>query len=229
MNGSKRLGLAALALATCITTDCARAQIPVTDIGALAQLVNQLQTLQQQVQTARQQLTQAQSEYQAITGGARGMDQLLAGTVRNYLPSAWSDVRNALDPGAVQHAIGGNAVLSSAQLALLSSGDRQSLELARQSVAVQQVLAQQALAVTSSRFASLQQLINAIPVASDQKGILDLQARIGAEHTLLQNEKAKLDLMRQAAQADVTAAQQRAREQALIGHGSFASRFQPVP
>ena len=226
-----------LALTACLAAESAAAQIPVTDIGAIAQLVSELETLQQQVQTARQQLAQAQSAYQAMTGG-RGMERLLMGTVRNYLPSDWSDIQGALNAGntafpglsnALQQAISANAVLSDAQLAFLSPADRQTLQVERQSAAVGQVLAQQALAVTSGRFASLQQLIDAIPGATDEKGILDLQARIGAEQNMLQNEQAKLALLWQAAQAEAAADRLRAREQALAGLGRFAARFQPVP
>src|SRR5690348_18179545 len=125
---------AALVLAGCIAMHPARAQIPVTDIGAIAQLVSELQTLEQQVETARQQLAQAQSEYQAITG-ARGMERLLAGTVRNYLPPTWGDIRNALTgsaafpdlAGQLQSTLTADAVLSDAQLSGLAPLDRQSL------------------------------------------------------------------------------------------------------
>ncbi len=227
---------AVLLLTGCMAMHPARAQIPVTDIGAIAQLVSELQVLEQEVETARQQLAQAQSEYQAITG-ARGMERLLAGTVRNYLPPTWDDVRNALTAGAaypglasqLQSAISSNAVLSEVQLSELAPVDRQNLEAGRQSVAIQQVLAQQALTVTSDRFAALQQLIDAIPSAADEKGILDLQARIGAEQDMLQNEQAKLTLLGQAARADLVANQARTRELAVAGHGDFAARFQPAP
>jgi len=225
-----------LVLAGCVAMHPARAQIPVTDIGAIAQLVSELQTLEQQVETARQQLAQAQSEYQAITG-ARGMERLLAGTVRNYLPPTWSDVRSAVTGGGafpvlaqqLHSAITSDAVLSDAQLSALAPVDRQNLEASRQSVAIQQVLAQQGLSVTSERFAALQQLIDAIPSAADEKGILDLQARIAAEQDMLQNEQAKLSLLGQAARADLVANQARTHELAVAGHGNFAARFQPAP
>ena len=235
MNQGRGIALAMLALTGGIAMHAARGQIPVTDIGAIAQLVSELQTLQQEVETARQQLAQAQSEYQAITG-ARGMERLLAGTVRNYLPPTWADVRGALAGGGfpdltrqLQLTVATNAVLSDSQLSELAPADRQSLEATRQSTAVQQVLAQQALTVTSDRFASLQQLIDAIPSAADEKGILDLQARIAAEQDMLQNEQAKLAVLSWAAQADLRANEARVRELAVAGHGNFASRFQPVP
>ena len=233
---NRRALSALLVLAGCVAMHPARAQIPVTDIGAIAQLVSELQTLEQQVETARQQLAQAQSEYQAITG-ARGMERLLAGTVRNYLPPTWGDVRSAVTGGGafpvlaqqLQSTITSDAVLSDAQLSELAPIDRQNLEASRQSVAIEQVLAQQALSVTSDRFAALQQLIDAIPSAADEKGILDLQARIAAEQDMLQNEQAKLSLLGQAARADLVANQARTHELAVAGHGDFAARFQPAP
>ena len=67
----------------------AQAQWAVVDVRAIAQMTQQLSVLRQQLQTVQNQLTQAQREYQSITG-SRGMDQLLRGTVRNYLSEAIS-------------------------------------------------------------------------------------------------------------------------------------------
>src|SRR5690348_18483441 len=66
----------------------ARAQFAVIDVASLSQLVSEVQVLEQQLATAQSELTQAQNEYQSITGG-RGMERLLPGTVRNYLPPDW--------------------------------------------------------------------------------------------------------------------------------------------
>jgi type IV secretion system protein VirB5 len=63
----------------------------------------------------------------------------------------------------------------------------------------------------------------------DQKASLDLQARISAELGMLQNEQTKLQALFQATQAQESALRQQARELAIAGQGSFATRFQPVP
>ena len=68
-----------------------RAQWAVVDVGAIAQLVQEVATLQQQLQTAELTLTNAQQQYQAMTGN-RGMQNLLSGTNRNYLPTTWSQL-----------------------------------------------------------------------------------------------------------------------------------------
>jgi type IV secretion system protein VirB5 len=203
--------------------------MPVVDAGAITQLIMQIRTLNQQLTTARDQLTQARDEFRSITGG-RGMEQLLGGTVRNYLPPNWTELQGVLQGAAstygalsasVQAVINANAVLTPQQVAALSPRERDQLEAARRSAAMLQVLAREALATTSARFASIQQLINAIPAASDQKAILDLQARISAEQSMLQNEQTKLDVLYQAAQAEEWARRQRVREQAIADIGSL--------
>lgn len=226
-----------LLLLTLSTAPAAHAQFAVIDVASLTQLISQLQTLEQQLATARSQLTQAQAEFQSMTGN-RGMQQLLGGTVRNYLPSDWSAVRGALQGSAggfaqlsaeVSAARTADAGLSDAQLAALGPAAGAQLQAVRGSAALLQGLTRQALANSSARFIAIQQLIDAIGSASDQKAILELQARIAAEGGMLQNEHTKLDDLYQGARAQQWADAQRLRELAVAGHGQFAARFQPQP
>jgi type IV secretion system protein VirB5 len=122
-----------------------------------------------------------------------------------------------------------NAVLSPAQLAAISPSMSTQLQLDRQTVALSQVLSHDALANTSSRFGALQQLIDTIGRAGDQKSALDLGARIAAEMAMLQNEQTKLQVLYQSMQAEQWASALRTREQAVAGHGQFATRFKPTP
>jgi len=154
---------------------------------------------------------------------------LLSGTVRNYLPPDWRALNDALTQAtgefgtlsqAVRTQMASNAVLTAEQLARLSPSEREQVESARRSAALLQSTTQQALAMTSGRFGSLQQLIAAIGRAQDQKAALDLQARIGAEETMLQNEQTKLQVLFQNAQAQEWARHQRTREQAIADVGS---------
>lgn len=207
----------------------AHAQWAVVDVGAIAQLVQQLNTMRQQVETTREQLQEARDTLQAMRGG-RGMERLLAGTVRNYLPPDWQQLAAVLEQTAsgygalsaeLQQLINSNAVLTSQQIERLSPAERLQLEAARRSAAMLQVLTRQALSETSRRFESIQQLIDAIPGAQDQKAILDLQARIQAEQGMLQNESTKLGVLYQAAQAEEWTRRQRIREQAIVSIGSL--------
>ena len=212
----------------------ARAQWAVIDVGAIAQLIQEVQTLRQQLTTAQAQLNQAEAAL-ATTTGNRGMQLLLGGTNRNYLPTSAAQLTAASQGGGgypglasgVQASINSNAVLSPAQLATLPPPAQQQVVADRQAIALRQAVAAQALSNSSARFAALQSLIAAITSARDQKGILDLQARINAELGMLQNEQTKLQVLAQATEAMSAVNAQREREQVIIGQGQFATRFQP--
>jgi type IV secretion system protein VirB5 len=215
----------------------ARAQWAVVDAPATAQLIQQVKTMAQQLETTRNQLIQAKSALETMTG-TRGMQLLLSGTVRNYLPVSWGQLVSVMQGGAggysalsadVRLALGANAVLSPQQLALLAPADQRQIAATRQAGALQQALAQEALANASTRFTALQSLVGAIGGATDQKGILDLQARISAELGMLQNEQTKMQILRDATQAQAAVLAQQQQEQVIAGQGNFATRFQPVP
>ncbi len=236
MRGIKIRMAATCLIASCAAAPAAWAQWAVVDAPAIVQLIQEVQTTAQQLQTAKEQLLQAQQALQTMTGN-RGMEQLLSGTVRNYLPSDWTQVTGALRgsagfaalSGDVQSLVSANAVLSPQRLATLSPGAQQLIRDSRQWSAMQQVLSHQALSNASNRFASLQNLIAAISSATDQKGILDLQARISVELAMLQNEQTKLQILNQSTQAQESALRQQAQEQVIDAHGRFETRFQPVP
>jgi type IV secretion system protein VirB5 len=207
----------------------APAALPVIDIASLGQLVSQLRTLQEQLATTRDQLTQARSTLASLTG-PRGMEQLLAGTARNYLPASWTEISDVLANTSarysalasdVQDLIAANAVLPAAAVAGLSATQRQLLESARQDAAGLAALTRSALATSSQRFASLQQLIDAIGTASDPKAVYDLQARVQAEAGMLQNEATKLQSLYQAESAQAGLRTQRIHEQAIADVGSL--------
>jgi len=209
----------------------ASAQFAVIDVASLGQLVNEVQELQQQVATARSQLAQAQSEYAAITGG-RGMQLLLSGTVRNYLPTGWTDLSQVMSgssasfpalAGQVQALLTANAVLTPAQIASLSPTQQAQIAAARQSPALLQAMARTALANSSDRFTSLQTLIGAIGGAGDTKASLDLNARIAAEEAMLHNEQTKLQMLSEVAESQEWARRQQLREQAIADQGSLRS------
>ena len=202
-------------------TRSAQAQFAVIDVAALAQLIQQVQQMEQALQTAQNELGQVQQTYQSMTG-SRGMQNLLSGVNRNYLPPTWPQLPTAL-AAPIATTVSANAVLTPAQVAALSPAEQQLLNGARGNAALLQVAAQDAYATTSNRFASIQQLINAIGSTTDQKGVLELQARVQAEQGMLQNESTKLQVLYQAAQAQEWARRQRTHEQAIADVGSVRS------
>jgi type IV secretion system protein VirB5 len=229
-------GPLAFMLLSIIAVPIAHAQWAVVDAPAIAQLIQEVATLRQQLQVAQAQLLQAKQALQSMSGD-RGMEQLLSGTTRNYLPMSSTQLIGAAQGGGgyptlaadVRNAIGANAVLSSAQISTLAPADQQQILATRQAVALRQALASEALVNSSGRFNALQSLITAISTAGDQKAILDLQARITAELAMLQNEQTKLQILVQATQAQDSANALQAHEQAIADQGRFATRFQPTP
>ena len=228
--------LLAVLILSMAAAPAARAQWAVIDVGAIAQEIQEVESLRQQLMVAQSQLQQAQQALQTMTGD-RGMELLLGGTTRNYLPTSWAQLTIASQGGGaysglasgVRVAVSSNAVLSPAQLSALSATDQQQIVAARQAAALRQALAQNALANSSGRFAAIQSLIAAISTAHDQKAILDLVARISAELGMLQNEQTKLQVLAAATQAQESVNAQREREFAIAGQGQFATRFQPTP
>ena len=205
----------------------AQAQLAVIDVGAITQLILEVQQLQQALQVAQHTLTQAQQAYAAITGG-RGMELLLAGINRNYLPTNWAQLVGAeAGGGGAYGALGGdvaatiqrNALVTPDITANFSAAENAQLNARRGAVALQEALARQEFANVSQRFDAIQTLINAIPTAVDEKGILDLQARIQVEQGMLQNENSKLHVLYEAAESQAQTERAKADEQAIVDIG----------
>jgi type IV secretion system protein VirB5 len=226
MKRNPRLGLP---LALLLATGTAQAAWPVIDVGAIAQLVSQLRTMQNQLTAARDQLTEARSTLTSLTG-TRGMEQLLSTTARNYLPADWTELADTLTNTSarygqlaadVQRLITQTSVLPATDLARLTPAQQQLIQNARQNSAGLAALTRAALAASSSRFASLNELIRAIPTATDPKAIYDLQARIAVETGMLQNEATKLQALYQGQAAQDALRAQRIREQGIADAGSL--------
>ena len=227
----KRVLPVLICLVGLIVAPPSHAQWAVVDVGAITQLIQEVSYWKQQIQAMSSQLNQLQNSYNAMTGN-RGMQNLLPMTSqqRNYLPTNWQGLMATLNglsgsygvlSAQLNATLSTNAILTPAQLSRLSPQEQAQLQSSRNSAALMQATSQQALQASSQRFASLQQLINAIPSATDQKGALDLQARIAAEQAMLQNEQTKVQTLNQALQADERARQQRAQELSISNIGSL--------
>ncbi|MDP9912479.1 type IV secretion system protein VirB5 [Variovorax boronicumulans] len=224
----------------------AKAGIPVIDVTAIANLIQQVMYWQQQISGMQKQYDQLKESKDQLTQthnamtGSRGMEQLLptSDLARNYLPPSYSELTNTLNGSSasyagltnqVQSIMKANSILSGTQMEALSPELRQIVEQGRQSAALLNGMTQNAYQNTSQRFSALQLLINRIASAQDPKAIQDLQARIQAEQNMLTNEQTKLQSLYQIARAEAAAQQQRTREQVISGHGGFNARFSPAP
>ncbi len=208
----------------------ARAGIPVIDVTAVANLIQQVMYWQQQISAMQKQFDQLkaskeqlQQTYSSMTG-TRGMDQLLpmSNTDRNYLPQNYNDLMSVVNgstsgysglSGQVQSIMDANNILSTTQMNALSPDLRQMVDKGRQASAMLNGLTRNAYEKTSGRFSALQQLIGAIGRTNDPKAIQELQARIQAEQNMLTNEQTTLQSLYQIAQSEEMTRRQRMREQ----------------
>lgn len=81
--------------------------------------------------------------------------------------------------------------------------------------------ASRSLDQTQSRFAELSGLVRRVNTAHDPKEVMDLNARIEAEQTFLQNEVGKLQILQQTAQANDALYQQKVKQMAVQSSGSL--------
>jgi len=220
-----------------VTAVPARAQFAVIDAASVTQLIGQARTLAQELVTARAQLASAEQLYTSMSG-SRGMQRLLGGMSPDALPSDWSTLLAVMRgegggyaglAAALSAARRDEALLPADALDVLPPDERASIQSARQAIALLSALAQQSLSDGESRLDTLRNLNAAIGSATDPKGILELQAAIGAEDGVLQNEQLKLQVLHQAVEAQRWADRERDREAILAGQGHFATRFRPTP
>ena len=171
-----------LAAAALLAPLHAKAGIPVIDVTAVANLMQQVMYWQQQISAMQRQYEQlkASKDQLALTYGAmtgtRGMEQLLptSDLARNYLPPSYGELMNTLNGSSpsyaglanhVQSIMRANSVLSGGQMDALSPEMRQIVEQGRQSAAMLNGMTHSAYQNTSQRFSALQQLINRIATA----------------------------------------------------------------
>jgi type IV secretion system protein VirB5 len=221
----------ALVFVAVVAAPQAQAQFAVIDVGAIAQLIQQVATMRDQLMTAKDQLDQARDALNSMRG-RRGMEGLLSGEERNYLPADWPEWERTLQQATREYRalsrdldriMRANEVLTPDYVARWTPDQRERFLESRRSAAAMQMMSRKALESTSARFDSIEQLVRAIGSAADQKAILDLNARIAAEQAMLQNEHTKLGVMYEAMRAEETARKQRARELAIQARGSLRS------
>jgi type IV secretion system protein VirB5 len=224
---------AALALGLLLAATPARAGIPVIDVAALAQLMQQVAHWTQQIQHMTTQIRQLQQTYDSISG-QRGLERLLPITpaARNYLPEEIGPMLEAIGPvagayagvaGQVRTLVEANTVLQGEAFESLTAEQRTLIENARRAAAGLQRMSGVAYGQASRRFAQLQQLLAAIAATDDQKSVLELSARIQSEQTMLATEHTKLTMLYQLAQAQALARAQQMREHSVRSTGSFKS------
>lgn len=205
--------------------------IPVIDAASLAQQMQQVAAWAKQFQQMQDQFSQMKSTYDSLNG-VRGMASLANNpALRNYLPSEYQDM---LSGKSMSSGISGSIAsireavklvdVDSTGLVAASDAAR-AFQNAQNQNALNRAIGEEGYRQASQRFADIQQLLDKVNSAPDQKDILDLQGRIQAEQVMMQNEHVKLTMMMHLAQAQRDIQQQQAREIAIKSIRGTPPRF----
>jgi len=210
------------------------AGLPVIDSQAIMQntiswtqqfagMANQLSQLKQQYETMQQQYQQLQQTYQSISGIRNMGDIANNPALRKYLPSDYQQTLK-LGTGVANGQYGGldgavNAMKQASKIMDIQdtgldpeSAAGKAFQNGQNQAALNRVLAEEGFKQSGARIDDLQQLLNKVNNAPDEKDIQDLQARIQAEQVMLQNEQLRLASLAQVAQAQKDIANQQALE-----------------
>jgi type IV secretion system protein VirB5 len=210
----RRIAAAAL-LAT--SAGATQAQgIPVIDIANLIQTIQQVMNDITEISNQVEQISQLQTQVSSMNGAR------MLGTVadnpllRNYVPANAYSVVNAVGNT-------GYSGLSTTAKSLRDAGmlyncmdlkgaARTSCQAALAQPYQQKGLLQDAMAAASGRLSQINSLMGQINATNDQKSVLEMQARIGAENALLAHEMSQVQMLQGMADSEERIARSRDRE-----------------
>ena len=214
-----RSGLAAFAAgATMLCASApARAGIPVIDVAAIAQAVQDVLNGIAQIENQYQQILGLQQQISAISNARSLGDVLNNPALQNYVPREASTMVRSLESGGYGTLGGATKILRDAQMTyncldVDDAGKRTQCQSSLAKPYQQKAFMEDALSKARDRVAQINNLMRRAGTTIDQKEIQEVTARIGAENALLQHEVSQIELMRGLAEADQRVAESRARE-----------------
>ena len=197
----------------------ANAQIPVTDGASIAQQVaNQIETIakwKMQYDQMVEQIDGMEREYKALTG-ARGLGTVLNDPrYREYLPTEWQGVYDAVRNDGYAGLSGRAAEIYNENQVFDGCAhiqvDVQRLGCEARAVkgAQDKAFALDAYDAARDRLNQIDQLMDRINTTQDPKDIAELQGRIAAEQAMIANEQTKLQMYSMVAEAEDRIQEQR--------------------
>lgn len=199
--------VAAALLTVSLLAPKALAGIPVIDYSNLAQSIQQIIHMLEQIEKLKSQLEVAKKHLSSIRG-IRG----LAGVINSkYDKTVGVDTNEIMRLEGLKSAAEKGLVGKMAEL--FDEGNKNAaLRIGQSRKSLQQA---------QERFDELAKLVAKVDACPDLKDILDLQARIQAEISLLENEKIKLAMIQERAQAAETVRKQKVRQMAVESTGEL--------
>jgi type IV secretion system protein VirB5 len=207
--------------------------IPVIDIANLIQTIQQLVNDITKINNQVQQITQLQDQL-ASMNGVRNLGNVLNNpSLRNYVPTEAFTVTNAVGSSGYAGLTGTARTLRDAGMVYNCMDLSGSARVACQATLAQPYqhkgLLQDAMKAAAGRITQIQALMNQVNATADQKAILELQARIGAENALLAHEATQIQMLQGLADSDerIARSRDRERQQEMLGRTGRIADFLP--
>ena len=208
----------------------ARAQgIPVIDVANLIQAIQQVLDDITSIENQVQQITQLQRQLSSING-VRNLGNVFNNPMlKNYVPAEAYIYLNAINTSGYAGLNGTARALRDAAMVYncmdLGGSARTTCQSALAQPYQQKGLLQDAMKAAAGRLSQIQSLMGQIDGTTDQKGVQEIQARIGAENALLAHEVSQVQMLLGMADSEERIARSRERErqqETLVRTGRLA-------
>jgi len=190
--------------------------IPVIDIANLIQTIMQVLDDVTEIANQVEQIKALQGQLDSITGSRNLGNVFDSGALKNYVPANAYTVVNAIEASGYTGLTNTAKSLRDAQMVyncLDRAGASRTECQARLAQPYQQKgLLQDAMKAASGRLDQIKSLMGQIDGTSDQKAVVEIQARIGAENAMLQHEMSQVQMLTGMADSEERIARARDRE-----------------
>lgn len=215
MNARLISSLLALSLAFSMRSVSAQG-IPVIDVANLVQTIQQVVNDITKIENQVQQITQLQNQLSSINGMRNLGNVLNNPLLQNYLPPEVSTYLNAIDSSGYPGLIATAKSLRDASMIYncmdMLGGARTACQASLALPYQHKGLLQDAMTKAKGRLSQIQALMNQVNATTDQKAVLEIQARIGAENALLTHEMSQVQMLQGMADSEERIARSRERE-----------------
>ena len=232
MNKRLKVAAAACLVAGTLGAGNARAQgIPVIDVANLIQTILQVLNDVTKIQNQVHQITQLGDQLKSING-VRNLGNILNNpALKNYVPAEAYTYLNAVNTSGYSGLNATARALRDAGMVYncmdLSGVARKDCQATLAQPYQQKGLLQDAMKSAAGRLSQINSLMDQINGTIDQKAVLEIQARIGAENALLAHEVSQVQMLQGMADAEERIARSRDRERQyqMLGRTGKVSDF----
>ena len=190
--------------------------IPVIDAANLVQTMQQVVNDITKIDNQVQQITQLQSQLASINGLRNLGNVFNSPLLKNYVPAEAFTVLNSVDSSGYSALTGTAKALRNAGMVYnctdLSGDARTTCQATLAQPYQQKGLLQDAMKSAAGRLSQISALMGQIDATADQKAVLEIQARIGAENALLAHETTQIQMLQGMADSEERIARSRDRE-----------------